>query len=258
MSSKRWWLILIAFLSFHGMAKPVLKACLDEYPPYQILGNPPVGEYVSALEALAHTLDMALVYETEPDFSHCLEGLRNGHIDVMAGLAKTTEREPFMYFLPMRRETHYVFVTRNSAAPIDTYDDLQERLIAVAKEYSYFSRFNEDQSLHKIAVDDVHMAYTLLLAGRVDVVVSSAENLSAILAGNPALQQHIRVHRYQPLEDRVVYFGLSKRSAHAEQLNSLHRKVNRAFEQGVFQQAIEDFIQQNPEYYELKPPRIVE
>ncbi|MDF2180126.1 transporter substrate-binding domain-containing protein [Aliiglaciecola sp. CAU 1673] len=256
MSGKGWWLFLSVFLSFTSIAKPVLKACIDEYPPYQILGNPPAGEYVSALEVLAMKLDMALVFETEPDFSHCMDSLKTGQVDILAGLVQSPQRQKDMYFLPMHQDTHYVFVTRNSAKPIEKYEDLQGRLIATAQDYIYFPRFNQDQSLHKIPVKDVHMAYKLLLAGRVDVAISSEQNLSAILGGNPNLKEHIRVHPYHELADRVVYFGLSKKSPHTANLEKLLEKVQLAFEEGAFQQAMEDFSNKNPEYYRVKPPRI--
>ncbi|MBN7825792.1 type 2 periplasmic-binding domain-containing protein [Bowmanella dokdonensis] len=158
--------LLCLVLAANAWAKPQLLACIDEFPPYQMLGEPPLGEHVAALEVLADKLARPLAFTTEPDFSHCLQRLKSGEADLIAGLIDKPARHEFLHMLPMRRESAYFFVTRSQGPVIEDYDDLHHHLIAVSKDYYYFPRFDQDPQLKKIAVDNVHIAYKLLLAGR--------------------------------------------------------------------------------------------
>lgn len=234
-------------------AQGTLLACLDEFPPYHILETPPKGEHVAALAQLANEVEMELQFVTEPNFSHCLKRIEQGSADVIAGILDRKERAHFVHLLPMREDTAYIFATRTDAPPINSYADLSERLIAVSEAVYYFDQFDKDRSLKKIALNDVHHAYKLLLAGRVDTVISSKENLNSIFASDPSLKSTIKVQPYSYQLNRIVYFGLSKRSPYAARINQFRARAEKAYEQGKFEAAIHRFAAQNPQYYRIKP-----
>lgn len=250
----RWSLSLILIhATFAAYGQGTLIACLDEFPPYQILETPPKGEHVAALHQLANELNMELEFVTEPNFPHCMKRIEKGTADVIAGILDHEERRRFLHLLPMRVDTAYIFATRTDARPIKRYEDLSDRLIAVSEGVSYFERFDNDNDLKKIAINDVHLAYKLLLAGRVDTVISSMETLTSILSSAPELKNDIKAQPYTRQLNRLVYFGLSKRSELAAQFDKVLSLTEKAFEEGKFEAAIEHFATGNPKYYQVKP-----
>ncbi|WP_088332667.1 transporter substrate-binding domain-containing protein [Lacimicrobium sp. SS2-24] len=240
------------FASFATYAEEAMTACLDEFPPYQILGTPPKGEHVAALHQLADETNMSLRFVTEPNFSHCMKRLEQGSADVIAGILDREERRHFLHLLPMRTDTAYIFATRSDAPPIESYADLKNRLIGVSEGVHYFKQFDEDDSLTKIQLNDVHLAYKLLLARRVDVVISSMETLSTIFTSDPQLKNEITAQPYVHELDRIIYFGLSKYSPHADKIQQLRERVEKAFKTGRFEQVIQQFAAEHPQYYQFK------
>ncbi|ALS97227.1 hypothetical protein AT746_02320 [Lacimicrobium alkaliphilum] len=250
----RWSLSLIlTFVAFTAYGQGTLIACLDEFPPYQILETPPKGEHVAALHQLADELDMKLKFVTEPNFPHCMKRLEKGTADVIAGILDRKDRRHFLHLLPMRIDTSYIFATRADARPIQRYADLNDRLIAVSEGVNYFDKFDQDNNLKKIAVNDVHLAYKLLLAGRVDTVISSMETLTSILASTPELKKDIKAQPYTRQLNRTVYFGLSRKSELAARFDEVRSLTEKAFEEGKFEAAIQRFATENPEYYQVNP-----
>ncbi|GGD59216.1 substrate-binding periplasmic protein [Lacimicrobium alkaliphilum] len=245
--------LILTLIAFASYGQDTLVACLDEFPPYQMLETPPRGEHVAALDQLADELEMELQFVTEPGFSHCIKRIENGTADVIAGILDRAERSHFLHHLPMREDTAYIFATRTDAPSINSYADLSNRLIAVSEGVYYFDKFDNDDSLQKIPLNDVHHAYKLLLAGRVDTVISSMENLSAIYAGDPQLKTKIKVQPYSYQLNRIVYFGLSKKSSHARNIKEFRAIAEKAFNEGKFSTAIHQFAADNPQYYQVKP-----
>lgn len=250
----RWsFSLLLTLTAFAAFGQGTLTACLDEFPPYQILETPPKGEHVAALHQLADELDMELAFVTEPNFPHCMKRIEEGTADVIAGILDRSERRHFLHLLPMRVDTAYIFATRIDAHPIERYADLSGRLIAISEGVSYFDKFDKDNNLKKIAVNDVHLAYKLLLAGRVDTVISSMETLTSILSSAPELEKDIKAQPYTRQLNRTVYFGLSRKSELADQLDKVRSLTEKAFAEGKFEAAIRDFATGNPEYYQVRP-----
>lgn len=248
-----WGFTLIIRYGFCCSGREQLLACLDEFPPYQILTEPPTGEHVSALNQLGEELQMHIQFVTEPNFTHCLKRIKQGTTDVIAGVLDREERREFLHLIPIRHDTAYIFATRPDAPPIKSYNDLHGRLIGVTENEYYFEQFDQDGSLQKVALNDVHLTYKLLLAGRVDTVISSLENLTAIFASDPELKDKILVQPFTHELNRLAYFGFSKHSIHAARLEEIRPKVEAAFATGRFEAAIHQFAADHPQYYQVKP-----
>lgn len=246
-------LLLLSAMAFASSGREQLLACLDEFPPYQILTEPPIGEHVSALTQLGEELQLEVQFVTEPNFDHCLKRIKQGTADVIAGVLDREERREFLHLLPMRHDTAYIFATRPDAPPIESYNDLNGRLIGVTENVYYFEQFDQDASLQKVALNDVHLTYKLLLAGRVDTVINSLENLTAIFASDPDLKDKILIQPFTHELNRLVYFGFSKHSIHAARLEEIRPKVEAAFAAGRFETAIHQFAADHPQYYQVKP-----
>lgn len=246
-------LLILSTVAFASDGREQLQACLDEFPPYQVLSEPPIGEHVSALRQLGVELALEVEFVTEPNFNHCLKRLQQGSADVIAGILDREERRDYLHLLPMRHDTAYIFATRPDAAPIQHYEDLHDRLIGVTEKVYYFEQFDKDESLQKVYLNDVHLAYKLLLAGRVETVISSLENLTAIYASDPELKDKILIQPFTHELNRVVYFGFSKHSIHAARMEQIRPKVEAAFAAGRFEKVIHQFAADHPQYYQVKP-----
>ncbi|GAB3025451.1 hypothetical protein [Bowmanella dokdonensis] len=87
-------------------------------------------------------------------------------------------------------------------------------------------------------------------------MISSAENHAAILAAHPDLQDQLVVQPYQIELDRVIYFGLSRQSGHAKEIDTIRKKVNQAFNDNAFAKAMQEFAKRHPQYYQVMPPKL--
>jgi polar amino acid transport system substrate-binding protein len=139
-----------------------MRACIDDYPPYQYLASPPHGIYMTALTKLAQTLSKKVQFIEAPNFARCVRLLRNGDVDVIAGFNKNTDREAFAFYAPYRREENHVIIS-NKNNNITHYKSLQGKIIGVPRGTTYFKKFNEDTSLNKIPIKNIKIGIKLIL-----------------------------------------------------------------------------------------------
>jgi polar amino acid transport system substrate-binding protein len=160
-------------------ANDKIYVAIDHAPPYSVITdkNHVSGIIIDILTQLQTYTEKSFEIEVVPcPFSRCIKMLTQGEVDVFGGLFRTPEREKLMQFVhpPYLAifSSFVFFARRDSNITVSNYEDLKNKRIALIRGGVYFKRFNEDQSLTKVAVPSERVAIDLLLKGRVDLVIA--------------------------------------------------------------------------------------
>jgi polar amino acid transport system substrate-binding protein len=203
-------LLSLLWTSVTQAQNQMLTACIDEHPPYQYLGEKPHGIHISALEVLAEILEKDLTFVQSPNFARCSAMLKKGDVDVVAGLIPTEQRSQFAFYAPFKT-ADLMKVVSIEGVTINTYNDFKGKIIGVSRGTSYFPRFDKDDSLNKISVQNSQIGLSLLMKGRIDLIMLSPallENLSDEINSAKLTVSPISL---EELRHNETYFGFSKR-----------------------------------------------
>ncbi|MBQ4846620.1 transporter substrate-binding domain-containing protein [Pseudoalteromonas sp. MMG013] len=152
---------------------------IDHAPPYSVITDEGdvSGLIIDILTQLQPYAERGYKIEPVPcPFSRCLRMLIQGEVDVLGGLIRTPKRDNLIRFVTpayMALPSSFVFYAKQSSSiVVNNYADLKNKRIAVMRGGVYFTKFNEDRSLNKVAVPSERVAVDLLLKGRVDLVIA--------------------------------------------------------------------------------------
>ncbi|SFC12180.1 transporter substrate-binding domain-containing protein [Pseudoalteromonas denitrificans] len=237
---------VIFLLNFSIEAK-MLTACIDHYPPLQVLAEKPYGESISALKALAKVINYEIEFVTGPNFARCLKLLELGQVDILAGLVDNPKRREIAHLISYKKDTQYIFITRADENDIESYQDLKQQLIGVTENTLYFEQFDNDSSLKKVPVKDIKIALRMLIKDRIDIVITAQEILNSLLS-ELNIQNQIKVNAFTYGLNRNLNFGISKLS-HIHLSKIEIAKIKLAAQEGLFVKVINQFIAEHPELY---------
>ena len=170
--------VLLSFVTNAQTTAPITTArvLINDAPPYRIVGSANgapyyAGIYVDILRQVAAETGLQLEF-TELPFARAFRVMQEGEADIMLGPNRSPEREAYLHYLepPLPQEPK-VFLQIRSAIPIRSYEDLRDRRIAVLRGATYFDRFDADEALTRIAVDDYTAALRLTVVGRADTAI---------------------------------------------------------------------------------------
>ena len=231
----RTFLLLYSFIWVSHAQSNELVACIDEHPPYQILAEKPYGVHITALEKLAKVLDKKLKFINSPNFARCVAMLRQGQVDVIAGLNPSEERNKFAFYAPFKAADDLRVVSKEDIS-IDKYEDFHGKIIGIARGSSYFPRFDKDNSLKKITIQNVRIGFSLLLKGRIDLIMVSPATFETFSKEISEAKLKVSPIRLEDVRNKETAFGFSK----YHQLNldeqEIIKRVVTAYKQGQFEQ----------------------
>jgi polar amino acid transport system substrate-binding protein len=164
------FILLNMSISLAGNEKII--TCIDDYPPYQVLGKTPHGSHITALTRLAKVLKKQIYFLEGPNFARCVKMLELGQVDVIVGLNKNKKRDEFAFYAPYKLEDEHVFISSKNNV-IYNYADLKGKIIGVPRGTTYFEKFDKDTSLEKISIVSVDVGIQLLLKKRIEVIITS-------------------------------------------------------------------------------------
>jgi polar amino acid transport system substrate-binding protein len=225
------FILLNMSISLAGNEKII--TCIDDYPPYQVLGKTPHGSHITALTRLAKVLKKQIYFLEGPNFARCVKMLELGQVDVIVGLNKNKKRDEFAFYAPYKLEDEHVFISSKNNV-IYNYADLKGKIIGVPRGTTYFEKFDKDTSLEKISIVSVDVGIQLLLKKRIEVIITST--LVADLLLTNVAKEHLQTTtiKRRNYKRSMSFFGFSKKN----KLNLTKEKIialtTVAFEQGVF------------------------
>jgi polar amino acid transport system substrate-binding protein len=231
----KFTLILLFFsASLFSEAKQLkLVACIDDHPPYQYLGENPYGTHISALKTLAKVLEKKIVLIQSPNFARCVAFLRTGYVDVVAGLNQTEERKEYAFFAPFKLADKLTVITRKDLT-IDKYNDFTGKIIGIPRGATYFTKFDNDETLNKISIQNERVGLALLVKNRIDLMIANHDVLdlhfeditkSELKASPINLDEH---------RTKYTYFGFSEKNNLDLSKEEITSTIKKAFEKGRF------------------------
>lgn len=210
-----------------------MVACVDDHPPYQVLGGEPSGTHIDALRVLSTLLEKQIVFIESPNFARCLHMLERGTVDVVAGLNPTKERDKFAFYAPFKAADSLKVISKKGFS-ISTYDDFYGKVIGVPRGATYFERFDEDITLKKVSIQNNRIGFALLQKERIDLMMTSPEMIATFAEEIKVANLIISPIELADLRRPQTYFGFSKRNNLNIEAESLIQKVTSAYQQGAF------------------------
>lgn len=232
MDNKKTFLLL-TFLLFPNAQSAELVACIDDHPPYQIIAKNPYGTHITALEVLADVLEKQLKFIKSPNFARCVAFLKQGQVDVIAGLNPSIERDKFSFYAPFKAADDLRVLSKEGIT-INKYDDFYGKIIGISRGTSYFPRFDNDNELKKITMQSERIGFSLLLKNRIDIILVSPVMLKTLSKELNTDNLKVSPIKLSEMRNKETNFGFSK--AHKLGLSSqeIIDKVHMAYKQGRF------------------------
>jgi len=211
--------------------KKLTIATFIEPPFAYLVDNKFVGEHVDIVKKLIEPLGFTPVFLRCP-FARCLNLIKQGKADMIFGLKKLPKREEYLIFIePPYMEQHYplhffTLASRNIA--IDGPEDLKKLTVGILRGASYFTLFDNDNTLSKVELTTRKQLVDMLIRGRIDTFIEREDSILPLL---PLAEytEKFSIANYQFDEATNAYIAISKHSEikfHAERLSKqLHKLV---------------------------------
>jgi len=226
-------LFLLIFICLPNAQGKDLVACIDDHPPYQVVAEKPYGTHISALEVLADVLEKQLKFIKSPNFARCVAFLKQGQADVIAGLIPSTERDVFSFYTPFKAADDLRVLSKEGIT-IKKYDDFHGKIIGVSRGTSYFPRFNNDNELKKISIQNERIGFSLLLKNRIDLIMVSSAMLATLSKELDNSNLKISPIKLSEMRNKETNFGFSKAHKLGLSNQEIIAKVHAAYKQGRF------------------------
>lgn len=235
----------------YGAEDKFLTMCVSHFPPHQIVlpGQTPIGENIAATTYLFNKLGYKVLFTENNTIWRCLGMLKAGKVDIMSGLLDSPERRNFAHLLVYSSLHKKSFYVKEGGPTISGFADLKGLKIAVLKEIKQFEKFDNapDTFFEKVYVNDMAAAFRVLVAGKVDVVISTDFNdLDKYIPPNNHEIREITI----TLDDAsFLFIGLSKKSKIAHLAKDFTQLSQELYSNNEFKHVINDFRIKHPEHY---------
>ena len=224
---------LLCSVCVNAKNKDIL-ACIDDHPPYQVLGNPPTGIHILALQKLANVLERELKFIQSPNFARCLVFLERGEVDVIAAMNPLPERKLFAFFAAFKPADALRVISKDGLQ-IASYSDFQNKIIGVSRGVRYFSKFDNDDSLKKIEIQNVRIGFSLLQLNRIDLIMVSPAMIDTFSSEITAANLKVSPIALEEMRNKETFFGFSKRNKLGIDETTIKQKVFNAYKTGYFE-----------------------
>lgn len=191
------------------------------------------------LNAIAKKLKIKLITQYAP-FNRRLYMMKDGTIDLMAGLLKRPEREEYIHFVqpPYKERSDTIFfVPKGKSSLIKTYEDLHALKIGTTLGSKYFHQFDEDKKLTKEPVSKVMSNFKKLLLGRLDTVIYP-EGAGIEKIHQMGIADKIEIAHYRFSKRKQVYIGISKKSHIMDDIVKIESVIHQMIEKGKIKKII--------------------
>ena len=168
------------------------------------------------------------------DFKNSYECLKKGCVDIVPRVILTRERKEFVHYLgPIgyQQKNIYFLTNKGKESRISTYEDLYSFSIGVKKHAAYFDRFNKDEKLNKIPLNDDRNISKMFMTNRIDTVAVLDEMAIKEAFNNLQYDNYSFADYY--FEQRIGnFYGMSKKSAKAHQYKALNDALKNMIDSG--------------------------
>jgi polar amino acid transport system substrate-binding protein len=191
-----------------------LTVAFEHWPPMKIVEGGSFGGIDAAiLREIANRLDIEFEFEM-CSWNRCVELMRSGHADLITSIAKTPDREEFMYFIepPYKTKLDIAFyMRRGSGETVHAYEDLYRSPIGVTRGSVYFQKFDADPDIVKFEVSNEERLLRILERGRVDLIIGMEMNMDYLITLK-GMQGRLEKAPYRITIESPSYIAVSKNS----------------------------------------------
>jgi len=168
--------ILLLTLTFSAQSKPV-KTCLD-YTPFVIVEDGKKkwnGPNIETLHHISKELNIELDTSVRAPFVRCMEELKNGRVDAIAGLIYTKERDKLLHLLPYSiKKQLAVFYLKDNKEKIDLNAMLPNQTIGMHRAFALPDEIIQSTlAKHLVPIGTVDSGLNMALRGRIDGVMAT-------------------------------------------------------------------------------------
>lgn len=225
-----WFSLCIPAMALQ-QSQPELEWCLDDYPDrhhYPDQGVP-YGPTVDFVQELATRAGIRIRYSPNTPFARCLLLMQQGKTDLMVRLNTDTERERYMFMLPLGAAKPEVLLVLNHSDDIHTVAELNRLNLMVIRGYTYNSNTINIIAKHPraIVINSLEVGLQMLLRKRGDAIVTTAEYAKIRIQDKPEYQNQFKLASlvFQDADPRFIHLALSKASPHAHLRQSLEKAI---------------------------------
>lgn len=240
--------LLLLVISSHVYSECAIKLRVTHFPPYAIKNNDHYsGMDIELANLLLAKANCAVIYENQP-WKRALFLLKNGGLDLVTGMSVTEERKTYVNFIgPMRNEEMALIVPSQSNFVIDSLQALTslDKPIGITRGLFYGKALTDklqsnEQFAKKFDVSDsTHNNILKLLKDRLSGVIGDRYYLTQELRKHDKLTE-FKVHPFNIHKDGV-FFGFSKKSVSAENLDTILQAHQRLLQSGAYQTIIDQY-----------------
>lgn len=209
----------------------------SSYPPL------PMDLDEAIVSAFALKFETRVAGEKVP-FARRLLQLKDGEIDLLAGVLKTDARETYAHFLspPYKLKSNKIFIMRKGEGKrLQKYEDLHRLRVGVQIGSNYFPQFDNDGKIDKYASSSEESRLNMLLKDRFDALIHT-ELYGTFAIYNLGLQGQVEIAPYKYTASNPVYIAISKNSKLYEIKDQLQSVYKQMMESGEFDSVIQSYF----------------
>jgi signal transduction histidine kinase len=170
-----------AWLSAHPHIR---VGCTPDWLPFSCVGTDGKlsGIDIDVMALLSQRLGVDFEMSTAPTWSDVYAKGLAREVDVLAGTARTPEREPYFNFTVPYESFPVVIVEREDTPLFLSVQDLVGRRVASARDYALTLELQRDYpGIHLVFTDTVEEAMQLVAGGKAEAVATNLANASFII-----------------------------------------------------------------------------
>ena len=240
--------IVFLLLSLPSGALPQeasISMATEAWPPFRM--NDPQspsgfrGIDIDITNALSKAIGITIKIERHP-WARALESMRTGQTDMITGVAYTSERETYMYYVPVSYYTvRPVFYTQKGKGRLfATYEDLRGPSVGYSLNSAYFEPFNSDRRINKVGLSTEEQLLHAPALRRIDITIGTDPNISFDIA-RLGYRDRLEPTRYQPPDKTDLFIALSRKSTAMAYAPDIKRALQKLLREGTVQAILDSY-----------------
>lgn len=248
MSRIKLIITLFLLVSAFCISEPKIIFRVSEYPPYYFLEDGSwKGLSVELINILLNEAGYSAVYKELP-WKRALVEMKYGHIDVMANLSITEDRNEFIYFVgPQMNESMVMFFSKDSEYSITHLDDIKHisGKIGIQLGASYGAEFDSKFKTDK----DFKSNFIEISDGNLYGDLYKNKRLIGFIDDRYVFYYKQRINNeYKDLKEHPfiinqdsIYFGFSKSNFTENDIERFQTAYNRVIHRGEFKVVLDKY-----------------
>jgi polar amino acid transport system substrate-binding protein len=210
---------LAATLAAQPSQPSTLIMVTEVWPPYRMDSASSASGFtgidIDLCLALEKRLGIRIDIQRVP-WARALDMMRSGQADLITGIARTSERELYLHYLPTSYSVvrPMFFAPKGQGSLIRSYEDLYGKAIGMSTHSAYFPRFNADKGLNKQSLSAEVQILQMLALKRIDLAIGTDPNLGWDIA-RLGLKDAVEPTAWQPEERTELFLAISRKSSAA-------------------------------------------